>query len=310
MQIAVSLITLGFALSLAQPASAAAVDAPAADKSAQQLVALAGAYARGDGVARSERKAAALYCDAARAGDAEASFTLGWIYANGTGVARDVAAASALFARAAALGHTGAEGILAVVGDTAQTLPRCMSGHDPALDEPVARPQADIDIAADDALQDRWAALSPSKRSIAEMILRVAPTYKIDPRLALALITVESNFQPLARSPKDARGLMQLTADTAARFNVLDPWDLQQNVRGGLTFLRWLLAYYEGEVALAMAAYNAGEAAVDRHGGIPPYPETREYVRRVQRLFASERHPYDAKIARPSPIVAKAEAAR
>ena len=111
------------------------------------------------------------------------------------------------------------------------------------------------------------------------MVSAVAPSYGIEPKLALAVITVESNFDIRARSEKDARGLMQLIPETAARFKVKDAFDARDNVRGGLAYLRWLLAYYRGRVALAAAAYNAGEKAVDRYGGVPPYAETREYVR-------------------------------
>jgi soluble lytic murein transglycosylase-like protein len=116
------------------------------------------------------------------------------------------------------------------------------------------------------------------------------------------VIAVESNFNARARSVKDARGLMQLIPDTAARFNVRDRYNALDNVRGGIAFLRWLLAYYRGEVALAAAAYNAGEKAVDRYRGIPPYPETRDYVRRVTSLFRRERHPYDPSLVEPSAI--------
>jgi soluble lytic murein transglycosylase-like protein len=88
------------------------------------------------------------------------------------------------------------------------------------------------------------------------------------------------------------------------RFRVKNAFDARDNVRGGLSYLRWLLAYYRGEVALAAAAYNAGERAVDRYRGVPPYDETREYVKRVMRLFRSERHPYDPSVTDPSPVVA------
>ena len=86
---------------------------------------------------------------------------------------------------------------------------------------------------------------------------------------------------------------MQLVPETASRFNVGNPYDVKDNLRGGLAYLRWLLAYYRGQVALAAAAYNAGEAAVDRYRGIPPFPETRDYVRRVLRLFRNEWHAFD-----------------
>jgi len=100
---------------------------------------------------------------------------------------------------------------------------------------------------------------------------------------------------------------MQLIPETAARFNVRHPYDVAENVRGGLAYLRWLLAYYRGEVALAAAAYNAGERTVDRYRGVPPYPETRAYVRRVLDLFRRDRHPYDPTIVEPSIVSTHAD---
>jgi soluble lytic murein transglycosylase-like protein len=96
---------------------------------------------------------------------------------------------------------------------------------------------------------------------------------------------------------------MQLIPQTATRFRVKNAFDARDNVRGGLSYLRWLLAYYRGEVALAAAAYNAGEGAVDRYKGVPPYDETQDYVKRVMGLFRSAHHPYDPSIADPSPVV-------
>src|SRR4029453_6308077 len=93
-------------------------------------------------------------------------------------------------------------------------------------------------------------------------------------------------------------------------FNVRNVYDVKENIRGGLAYLRWLLAYYEGQVALALAAYNAGEAAVDKYRGIPPYPETRDYVRRVRRLFRSESHAFDPRAVAPSPILTEGSAQR
>ena len=88
---------------------------------------------------------------------------------------------------------------------------------------------------------------------------------------------------------------------------VVNPYDPVQNLKGGLSYLRWLLAYYKGNVALAVAAYNAGEAAVDRYKGVPPYPETREYVRRVSRFFPNQRHSFDPSVAEPSPMLTRAD---
>ena len=176
-------------------------------------------------------------------------------------------------------------------------MPDCMRPADP--DPPAALVDHEPDPFAD---------LPPDKQKIAALVAKAAPDYAIEPRLALAVIATESNFQPDAQSPKDALGLMQLVPKTAARFKVRNRLDAKDNVKGGLAYLRWLLAYYEGRVTLVVAAYNAGEAAVDRYGGVPPYPETREYVRRVRRLYTNERHSFDSRIAGPSPILAPAAA--
>jgi Transglycosylase SLT domain len=261
-----------------------------------QLIAEALAYEHGEGVTKDQLQAALLYCRAARDGDPEAQFSLGWMYANGRGVAHDDAVASSLFALAAAAGHAHAQRLLALVGSDRGPLPDCM--------RPPASPP-DIPSAANTLDEpDPFADLPPWKQKIAKVVIELAPRYSVDPRLALAVIAVESNFNTTARSYKDARGLMQLIPETAARFNVRDTYNVKDNVRGGLAYLRWLLAYYRGQVQLAAAAYNAGENAVDKHRGIPPYAETRNYVRRIQRLFRQELHPYDARIADPSPIVA------
>jgi len=98
-----------------------------------------------------------------------------------------------------------------------------------------------------------------------------------------AVMRAESNFDPLARSSRNAQGLMQLIPETAERFAVRDPLDPVENLRGGMGYLRWLLSYFRGDVVLALAAYNAGEGTVRRYGGVPPFAETRNYVARILR---------------------------
>lgn len=105
-----------------------------------------------------------------------------------------------------------------------------------------------------------------------------ARRHGLDHSLVIAIMRIESGFNPRALSPKGAMGLMQLMPDTARRFGVRDPYDPAQNIRGGCAYLAWLLDRYDGDVVLAAAAYNAGEAAVDEYGGVPPYQETRAYV--------------------------------
>ncbi len=85
---------------------------------------------------------------------------------------------------------------------------------------------------------------------------------------------------------------MQLIPATAKRFGVRNPFDPEDNLRGGMSYLRWLLTRFKGNVTLAVAAYNAGEGAVQKYGGVPPYKETRKYVRRIRRLYKPARHPF------------------
>jgi soluble lytic murein transglycosylase-like protein len=115
-----------------------------------------------------------------------------------------------------------------------------------------------------------------------EIIDSVAAEHGVPARLVRAVIKVESDYQEHARSRKGAMGLMQLMPDTARRFAVADPYNPRQNIEGGIKYLRILLDRFPS-TGLALAAYNAGEAAVDRFRGIPPYAETREYVARILR---------------------------
>ena len=280
------------AIGLALAPYAAADGATSYTDDAPSLVARALAYEHGEGVAKDQIRAAALYCQAARDGDAEAQFNLGWMYANGRGVARSDAMAASLFGLAAEKNHAGAHNALQFMGGERDRLPDCMRPEESEASAPPAPPEF-----------DPFAELSPDKQKIAAIVTNLAPAYAVAPRLALAVITVESNFDPKARSPKDARGLMQLIPDTAVRFHVRNAFDVRDNLRGGLAYLRWLLSYYRGEVALAAAAYNAGEAIVDKYRGVPPYPETRSYVQRVLALFGKERHPYDPDLVSPSPFM-------
>jgi soluble lytic murein transglycosylase-like protein len=114
------------------------------------------------------------------------------------------------------------------------------------------------------------------------LITELARRHGVDSRLVHAMVTVESAYQPRARSVKGARGLMQLMPDTARQYGVRNSYNPESNLDAGIKHLRSLLDRFD--LKLAIAAYNAGEAAVARFGGIPPYPETRDYVARVLRL--------------------------
>lgn len=116
----------------------------------------------------------------------------------------------------------------------------------------------------------------------AALIEAEATRQGVDAELVHAVIRAESSYRPRSQSPAGARGLMQLMPATARRFGVTDRWSPAQNIRGGVSYLRFLIERFEGELSLVLAAYNAGEGAVAKYGNrIPPYRETRQYVRRV-----------------------------
>ncbi len=120
-------------------------------------------------------------------------------------------------------------------------------------------------------------------RPFQRLIEKVAEQHSVEPALLSALVEVESARRADAVSPKGARGLGQLMPATARRFGVDDPHNPEDNLKGSAQYLRWLLERYGGDVRLALAAYNAGEGAVDKYGDVPPFPETRQYVRNVLR---------------------------
>lgn len=119
-----------------------------------------------------------------------------------------------------------------------------------------------------------------------DIVKEAAEKHQVDPQLVHAVIKVESNYQPYARSTKGAMGLMQLMPQTAADLRVSNPYDPYDNIHGGTKYLRFLLDLFGGDLELSLAGYNAGENAVLRYGSIPPYLETQNYVRKILELYS------------------------
>jgi len=226
----------------------------------------------GKGYLQDVHLALMLYCHVGLNGSSEGYYRIGRVYADGPFELRDEGKARGYFALAAQLGHERSAMLLDDILAVAPVLDDCngfesnMSGHR-------------FDLA-------RYIAGLPShKQPIAELIRNEAHQQHIPVSLALAVACAESNLDAHAVSPKNAQGVMQLIPDTQQRFGVTRPFDAQQNIRGGLRYLKWLLAKFNGNISHAVAAYNAGEGTVNRYRGIPPFAETRAYVRRV--LFFS-----------------------
>jgi soluble lytic murein transglycosylase-like protein len=128
-----------------------------------------------------------------------------------------------------------------------------------------------------------------SANSYESLIRSASSRYNVDADLIRAVIKVESDFDSTARSQKGATGLMQLMPETARLHNVGDLYDPSANIEGGVRHLKLLLGKYQGDLELSLAAYNAGIKAVEKHGGIPPFAETRDYVRRVLSYYQTYR---------------------
>lgn len=165
------------------------------------------------------------------------------------------------------------------------TGPAAISGAMAPLLEPALRGTAAVQSYA--PVGDVGAPPGPGAREDHTAIAhRVSQEHGVNPRLVMAIIAQESGGNARAVSPAGAQGLMQLMPPTAATLGVQDPFDPEQNIRGGVTFLKWLLDKYNGDETLALAAYNAGPGAVDQYGGVPPFEETQRYIRNIREMMA------------------------
>jgi soluble lytic murein transglycosylase-like protein len=246
-------------------------------------------------------KAATLYCKASRYGSAEGLYRLGMFYAFGRGVPKNRDYAANLFGIASMHGHAEAQKMLETIELRNDATPACV------LEDVAPKKAPYYEYAGNfknsQSIEAYISKLPKNKRWIVDLVSTISEWYQVDAKLVLSIITTESNFKVSAKSNADAHGLMQLIPATAERFNVKNAYNASQNIKGGVAYLRWLLSYYRGNVPLAVAAYNAGEGAVDRHKGIPPYKETRAYVKKVLGLYQSTQHRFDADITKASPML-------
>lgn len=141
------------------------------------------------------------------------------------------------------------------------------------------------------ANQDMFSHIITAPEEYKALIIASALQHEIDPVLLNELIFAESNYDPYALSPKGAKGLTQLMDATAKQYGVTNSYDTSQNIDGGAKYLRDLLAVYDGDVTLALAAYNAGETAVAKYDGVPPYEETQNYVKKITDRLPAESEP-------------------
>lgn len=151
----------------------------------------------------------------------------------------------------------------------------------------------EVQTASTDALADYIPADVPTSgdRDLDLIIFRAGERHGVDPRFIHAVIWQESKYKVRARSHVGAQGLMQLMPPTAKRFGCMDAHDPASNIEAGTKYLRWLLKRFNGNVSLALAGYNAGEGAVDKYDGVPPYKETQNYVRIITGRYGKFHHP-------------------
>ena len=261
-------------------------------------------FEHAEGVIRDLLLAHDSYCVAAKMESAEAYIRLGWMYANGRGVIRNDAMANSLFRKAAALGDEMGKRLAEMIRADQEELPACLRANKLAVNSDFAKPRSDVTTTIKlPMLPVLPKPVAFSELSIAEkgkysaLVSSMAKDFKLDPRLVLAVMRAESNYDPLARSPKGAQGLMQLIPETAERFGIKDSNDPSENIRGGMSYLKWLLSFFRGNVVLALAAYNAGEKTIEKFNGVPPYPETMAYVQRIRSLYPFDFHTFDERAA-------------
>jgi len=253
-----------------------ALEALSAKGSARAQYELGLHFEEAKGVTRDNRRALFLYCKAARQGHADAAYRAGRMIQKGNAGLKDEALGHAWLRTASSLGS----------GDAARVVKASTSAKAPDRCEPP---------------QLRYFAVPPVPPAhVKAMVHKLAPTYRLDPQLVLAVIAVESAYRSDVVSPKNAMGLMQLIPETAERFGVGNVFSPEDNIRGGMKYLRWLLAFFEGDVTLALAAYNAGEGAVLQYKGVPPYRETQDYITKIRTVYQVARHPFDPKIVDPA----------
>lgn len=150
----------------------------------------------------------------------------------------------------------------------------------------LTSPQATTNVQAQISVQPQLRDYAQtSKPQILNMISQISQKHGVDEKLVKALVRQESGFNPKAKSHCGAMGLMQLMPGTAKTLGVKDAFNPVQNVDGGVRHLKWLLSKYNGNVVLALAAYNAGSGAVDKYDGVPPYKETQNYVKNILRNY-------------------------
>jgi TPR repeat protein len=248
-------VALAGLLAFSIPAAQAAEDAAS-------KIALALKLERGIGMPRSYARALALYCEAAQQGSADGAWGAAWMYFHGVGMRKNTPNGIAWLRMAASRGHAEAKRWLELVGNlTVPKPPHCRASF--ATAGRIPTPPA----------------------AVVEMVTKAANELELDPNLVLAVMAIESGFQPNAVSPKNAKGLMQLTDETAKRFGVKNVFEPADNIRGGVRYLSWLLKYFDGDLALALAGYNAGEQAVVKYAGVPPYAETRGYLEKIRSRY-------------------------
>jgi Transglycosylase SLT domain/Sel1 repeat len=250
-------------------------------------------YEHAEGITRDLALAHDYYCQAARMDSSEGLIRLGWMYANGRGVIRNDSIANTLFQKAANLGDEMGKRLAEMIRAEREELPQCITSNKSALPTPLKKLGGE---STSPATLSSLPALPKLPKPVAFSELSMADRGKF-PRLVLAVMRAESNFDPLARSPKGAQGLMQLIPDTAERFGVKDSNDPGENIRGGMTYLKWLLSLFKGNVVLSLAAYNAGEKTIEKFNGVPPYPETMAYVQRIRSIYPADFHAFDERAA-------------